>query len=158
MIRLVKTILVLALLVLVVMQFFRPEKNEAGYETVMAFEEDTKPTPQVASILKTQCYDCHSAQTQYPWYAEVAPVSWWLRDHIDDGKKHFNTSAWAEYSVKKKDHKLEELIEMVEDGEMPLDSYTWLHGNLEPDDKKILLQWAGIVRLQYVDELKMTSK
>ena len=158
MIRLVKTILVLALLVLVVMQFFRPEKNEAGYETVMAFEEDTKPTPQVASILKTQCYDCHSDQTQYPWYSEVAPVSWWLRDHIDDGKKHFDVSAWTEYSVKKKDHKLEELIEMVEDGEMPLDSYTWIHGNLEPDDKKILLQWAGIVRLQYVDELKMSSK
>jgi len=156
--RLIKTILVLALLVLVVMQFFRPERNDGGYETVIAFEEDTKPTAQVASILRTQCYDCHSDQTQYPWYAEAAPVSWWLRDHIDEGKKHFDVSSWAEYSVKKKDHKLEELIEMVEDGEMPLDSYTWIHGNLEPDDKKILLQWAGIVRLQYVEELKMSAK
>lgn len=156
--RLIKTILVLALLVLIVMQFFRPERNDGGYETVIAFEEETKPTPQVASILKTQCYDCHSDQTQYPWYAEVSPISWWLRDHIDHGKSHFDVSSWEEYSVKKKDHKLEELIEMVEDGEMPLDSYTWIHGDLAPEDKKALLQWAGLVRLQYVDELKVSSK
>ncbi|NND88349.1 MAG: heme-binding domain-containing protein [Flavobacteriaceae bacterium] len=156
--RIIKTILILALVVLVVMQFFRPERNNSGYETVAAFEQETKPSKEVANILRKQCYDCHSDQTQYPWYAEVAPVSWWLKDHIDDGKKHFNASAWESYSVKKKDHKLEELIEMVEDGEMPLDSYTWIHEDLSPENKKLLLQWAGLVRLQYVDELKMSSK
>jgi hypothetical protein len=158
MIRIIKTILILALVVLVIMQFFRPERNDSGYETVAAFEKETKPSPEVANILRKQCYDCHSDQTQYPWYAEVAPVSWWLKDHIDDGKKHFNASAWESYSVKKKDHKLEELIEMVEDGEMPLDSYTWIHEDLSPENKKLLLQWAGLVLLQYVDELKMSSK
>jgi hypothetical protein len=156
--KVIKYFLIIALVALVVMQFIRPEKNNMGYESVMFFENETKPSVQVATILKENCYDCHSDQTQYPWYAEIAPASYWLADHVKDGKKHFNVSAWKEYSVKKKDHKLEELIEMVEEGEMPLDSYTWIHGNLEEKDKNLLLQWAGLVRLQYKDELKMANK
>jgi len=156
--KILKYFLIIALAAFIIIQFIRPNKNEGGYESVMAFENETKPSVQVATILKEQCYDCHSDQTQYPWYSEIAPASYWLADHIKDGKKHFNVSAWSEYSVKKKDHKLEELIEMVEDGEMPLDSYTWIHGKLEDDDKKLLLQWAGLVRLQYRDELQMSTK
>ncbi len=156
--KILKYFLIIALAAFIIIQFIRPNKNEGGYESVMAFENTTKPSVQVATILKEQCYDCHSNQTQYPWYSEIAPASYWLADHIKDGKKHFNVSAWSEYSVKKKDHKLEELIEMVEEGEMPLDSYTWIHGKLEDDDKKLLLQWAGLVRLQYRDELQMSTK
>lgn len=156
--KILKYFLIIALAAFIIIQFIRPNKNEGGYESVMAFENETKPSVQVATILKEQCYDCHSNQTQYPWYSEIAPASYWLADHIKDGKKHFNVSAWSEYSVKKKDHKLEELIEMVEEGEMPLDSYTWIHGKLEDDDKKLLLQWAGLVRLQYKDELQMSTK
>lgn len=156
--KILKYFLIIALAAFIIIQFIRPNKNEGGYESVMAFENETKPSVQVATILKEQCYDCHSNQTQYPWYSEIAPASYWLADHIKDGKKHFNVSAWSEYSVKKKDHKLEELIEMVEEGEMPLDSYTWIHGKLEDDDKKLLLQWAGLVRLQYRDELQMSTK
>ncbi|MGB0949652.1 MAG: heme-binding domain-containing protein, partial [Marinirhabdus sp.] len=109
-----------ALLALVAIQFIRPEKNDQGYGTVTYFENETKPTAQVAAILKTNCYDCHSAQTHYPWYAQIAPVSFWLDDHIVHGKGHFDVSAWESYSIKKRDHKLEEVIEMVEQGEMPL--------------------------------------
>ena len=71
--------------------------------------------------------------------------------------KHFNVSTWNDYSIKKKEHKLEELIEMVEDDEMPLKSYTIIHGNLSEDDKKILLQWAGVARLQYKHQLEVSS-
>lgn len=156
--KILKYFLIIALAAFIIIQFIRPNKNEGGYESVMAFENETKPSVQVATILKEQCYDCHSNQTQYPWYSEIAPASYWLADHIKDGKKHFNVSAWSEYSVKKKDHKLEELIEMVEEGEMPLDSYTWIHGKLEDDDKKLLLQWPGLVRRQYKDELQMSTK
>ena len=80
-----------------------------------------------------------------------------IDEHIIDGKKHFNVSAWEAYSVKKKDHKLEELIEMVENGEMPLDSYTWLHGDLSEKDTKLLLQWATLVRLQYKNSLEVSA-
>ncbi len=155
--KILKYFLLLALVVLVVIQFIRPEKNSGGYESVMVFENDTKPTVKVAGILKENCYDCHSNQTQYPWYSEIAPFSYWLEDHIKHGKGKFNVSEWDTYSVKKKDHKLDELIEMVEKDEMPLDSYTWIHGNLAEDDKTLLLQWAALARMQYTEELKLSA-
>lgn len=156
--KILKYFLLLALVALVVIQFIRPEKNNSGYESVVAFEAETNPSQEVREILKTNCYDCHSGQTQYPWYAEIAPVSYWLADHIKDGQGHFNASKWESYSVKKKDHKLEELIEMVEKGEMPLDSYTWLHGDLSEENAKTLLQWATLARLKYANELKVSSE
>ena len=156
--RILKYILLLALAALVIMQFIRPEKNQGGYESIAAFEADTKPTKEILKILQNNCYDCHSDETQYPWYAEIAPVSYWLADHIKHGKGHFNVSKWETYSVKKKDHKLDELIEMVEKEEMPLDSYTWLHGDLSEEDAQLLVRWAQLVRLQYQDELKVSSK
>lgn len=156
--KIIKTILLIALLALVVMQFIRPDKNEGGYESVATFEAETKPSEAVRGILKESCYDCHSNHTRYPWYAEVAPVSYWLADHVKDGKKHFNVSEWEGYSVKKKDHKMEELIEEVEEGEMPLESYTWTHGGLTEDQKELVIQWAQLVRLNYRDQLKVSQK
>lgn len=156
--KVIKVVLVLALIALVAIQFIRPEKNSEGYKSVALFETETKPSNKVASILKQNCYDCHSNQTQYPWYSEIAPASLWLADHIDEGKEHFNVSAWENYTVKKKEHKLEELVEMVEDDEMPLQSYTIIHGNLSKDEKKLLLQWAGLARLQYKHLLEVSKK
>jgi len=158
MIKFIKVLLVLALVALVAIQFIRPEKNSEGYKSVASFESETRPSAVVAAILKESCYDCHSNQTNYPWYAEVAPFSLWLEDHIIDGKKHFNVSDWNNYTIKKKEHKLEELVEMVEKDEMPLRSYTIIHGNLSENNKKLLLQWAGLARLQYKHQLKISSK
>lgn len=154
----IKIFLVLALIALVAIQFIRPDKNNEGYKSVASFEAETKPSEKVAAILKESCYDCHSNQTQYPWYSEIAPASLWLNDHIIHGKKHFNVSDWNDYTVKKKEHKLEELVEMVEKDEMPLCSYTIIHGALSEDDKKLLLQWAGLVRLQYKHQLEVSSR
>ena len=74
-------------------------------------------------------------------------INYWLDEHIKDGKRHFNVSAWEKYSARKKDHKLEELIEYVEQGEMPLNSYSWLHVDLSTIDTKTLLRWAQISRI-----------
>ncbi len=156
--KILKYFLLVALAALLVIQFIRPDKNSEGYESVAAFEAETNPSLAVKEILKTNCYDCHSGQTQYPWYAEIAPVSYWLADHIKHGKGELNASAWESYSVKKKDHKLEEVIEMVEKGEMPLDSYTWLHGDLSEEDAKTLIQWVTLARLKYANELKVSSE
>ena len=99
------------------MQFYRPEKNVSEYDVIAQFEAETQPPQEVVTILKQKCYDCHSNQTEYPWYAEVAPISIWIDGHVEEGKEHFNVSEWATYSLKKKDHKLEELIEEVEENE-----------------------------------------
>ena len=153
-----KFIGLLLLLVFVVMQFVRPEKNKGAIEGIVAFKNDTKPSDDVFMILKKNCFDCHSDSTKYPWYAEVAPISYWLADHVKEAKGDFNMSAWETYSTKKKDHKLEELIEEVEEGEMPLESYAWIHGKLSKEDQEKLIQWANLARIQYQDELKVSYK
>jgi len=147
--KIVKKILIVLLIALVAIQFYRPEKNNAEYRDVAAFEAETKPSKSVAAILQNKCYDCHSNKTEYPWYAEIAPVSFWLNDHVEEGNEHFNVSKWTTYSDKKKDHKLDELIEEVEEGEMPLSSYTWLHGNITNEEKEALIAWAKKTRENY---------
>ncbi|MDC7996270.1 heme-binding domain-containing protein [Altibacter sp. HG106] len=155
--RIVKSIAIIALIALVVLQFFRPEKNDSGYASVADFEAETKVSSEVATLLKNNCYDCHSNQTQYPWYAEIAPISLWLDDHVKHGKGDFNVSEWATYSLKKKEHKLEELIEEVKEGEMPLPSYTWIHGDLTSEEKKLLLQWATLTHNDFRAALQATQ-
>lgn len=149
--KIIKRILVLLLVVFIVAQFFGPEKNEGSLESIAAFTKDTKPTEAVMTTLKTACFDCHTNSTRYPWYNSVTPVNYWLDDHIKHGKKHLNFSEWDSYSVKKKDHKLDELIEMVESKEMPLPSYTWTHGDAKLSDDQIeaLLSWASQMRMAY---------
>ncbi len=156
--RIVKFVLKLALVAFVIIQFIRPDKNNGGYQDLVFFEEELKPSKEVVGILKANCYDCHSNETKYPWYAEISPVNYWLEDHVEEGKEELNFAEWESYSVKKKDHKLEELIEEVEEGHMPLDEYTWMHDKLSPEDKKSLLQWATLARMQYKSQLEVSMK
>ena len=146
--KLVKRILTVLLIALVLLQFWRPEKNKSTENVVAAFEVETEPTPEVVATLKKYCYDCHSNNTVYPWYAEVAPISLWIDGHIEEGKEHFNVSDWAAWKLKKKDHKMDELIEEVEEGHMPEDSYTWIHGTMTDAEKEQLIAWARKVRAE----------
>ena len=148
----VKKIVLGVVVILIAIQFIRPNKNESGYESVAFFEKETQPSTEMQELLRSKCYDCHSYQTNYPWYAEIAPISLWINHHVEEGNEHFNVSEWESYSTKKKDHKLEELIEEVEEGEMPLTSYTWLHGDLTPEEKEALIHWAKELRTRYVVE------
>ncbi|MDX1314936.1 MAG: heme-binding domain-containing protein, partial [Eudoraea sp.] len=96
-------------------------------------------------------YDCHSNHTVYPWYNNIAPVSYWMADHVDHGKGDLNFSDWATYSGKKKDHKLEEVVEVMEDEVMPLKEYTWTHeeARLSKEQRKAIIEWAEKTRLLY---------
>ena len=149
--KLAKKLVILALVILAAMQLYRPQKNTAEGDYVAAFEAETQPSEEVKAILKTSCYDCHSANTEYPWYNNVAPISYWLEQHIQEGKEHLDFSAWETYSNKKKDHKLEELIEEVREGEMPLSEYTWTHreARLTEQQVNLLLEWAEKAREPY---------
>lgn len=155
--KIIKTILVLALVALIMIQFVHPDKNNGGYEGVSAFETETRVSTDVAVLLKENCYDCHSNQTHYPWYSNLAPFSYWQEDHVKDGKRHLNVSEWSQLSVKKKEHKFEEIGEMIENGEMPLKSYTWFHGDLSPEQRQLLIQWAGMSRLQYKNQMEVSA-
>ena len=149
--KILKKILLILLVAFIIAQFFGPEKNEGDLASIEAFLTETNPPEDVKLILKETCYDCHSDVTRYPWYNNITPVNYWLADHVKHGKKHFNVSGWEGNSVKRKDHKFEELIEMVEDKEMPLPSYTWTHSEAKLADAQInsVINWAKKVRLKY---------
>lgn len=154
--KLLKNILLALLLIFVVMQFFRPEKNSTQGDHTLDFITETDPPGEVKTILEQSCYDCHSNNTVYPWYNNVAPISYWLADHIKDGKKHLNLSEWNSYDAKKKDHKLEEVEEMVSEGEMPLNEYTWTHeeARLTVSQRNAIVEWAKKTRLLYQADLQ----
>ncbi len=137
--KIIKKSLVALLVLLVALQLYRPEKNEAEMRDVAAFESETSPNGEVVAILENKCYDCHSNKTVYQWYADVAPISLWIADHVEEGNEHFNVSQWETYDDKKKDHKLEELIEEVEESEMPLNEYTWTHEGITEGEKETII-------------------
>ncbi len=142
---------VVLLLVLIAMQFYRPEKNMAQGNHTAIFITETNPPEDVKLILKSTCYDCHSNNTSYPWYNNIAPVSYWLADHVKQGKDELNFSVWGSYSAKKKDHKLEEVVAVIEEGEMPLKEYTWTHAEAKLTDaqKQAIIKWAKQSRVLY---------
>lgn len=149
--KLIKKILLVLLLAFIIAQFFGPEKNKGSLTSIEPFLAETNPPEDVKLILKETCYDCHSDDTRYPWYNNITPVNYWLAEHVKDGKKHFNVSNWEGSSVKRKDHKFEELIEMVENKEMPLKSYTWTHSEAKLTDAQIksVVDWAKNMRIVY---------
>ncbi|MFN3300532.1 MAG: heme-binding domain-containing protein [Sediminibacterium sp.] len=142
-----KKLLLALLVVFLVLQAFRPEKNISGNK-----ENDISslyPVPEnVEQILVKACNDCHSNSTVYPWYAEVQPIAWWLDDHVKDGKKHLNFNEFASYRLAKQFHKLEEVFDEVKGGEMPLESYTVIHrdAKLTDEERNILMDWSVAVR------------
>lgn len=154
--KILKKILILLLIVFVIAQFFGPGKNEGDITSVEPFFTETNPPEDVRLILKENCLDCHSNHTRYPWYNNITPVNYWMADHVKNGTKHFNMSKWEGASVKRKDHKLDELIEMVEAKEMPLPSYTWTHreAKLTDSQRESVIAWAKQVRSTYSLELK----
>jgi hypothetical protein len=101
----------------------------------------------VNKILTKACNDCHSNNTRYPWYSNIQPVLWWLDDHIKDGKRAINLDEYTNRPLRYQYHKMEETIEMVKEGKMPLRSYTWIHKDaiLTADEKAKLTAWAQSV-------------
>lgn len=152
----------LALFVLA--QLYRPTRNLSNIQTNHV---STKyPVPQeVEAILKPACYDCHSNQTRYPWYAEVQPVAFWLADHVNEGKRKLNLSEFSNRSIAVQNHKFEEIIEVLNEKEMPLKSYTWTHGDavLTQQQRQLLVDWAqtnmNTLKTQYpADSLVLRRK
>lgn len=138
-----KKIAISVLILLIIFQFFRIDKTIKPIDETIDFISLTKPSDEIATILKVSCYDCHSNQNIYPWYTNIAPISWWIKSHINEASHHLNFSEWGNYSTKRKDHKLEECFEMIEENEMPMTSYTLIHGEAKLSDsqKNTLIKW-----------------
>jgi len=128
---------------LVVIQFFPVEKNKSDKTLDTDIIKLYNPPENVAAMLKTSCYDCHSNNTIYPWYSKIQPVAWYLQHHVNEGKHELNFSEFGKYSVMLKKHKLDECKGEVKEGGMPLTSYTLIHGNakLSANQKEELIFW-----------------
>lgn len=138
-----KPALYLLLALFLLAQFIRPAKNLSNDQSKHLSTRYPIPA-EVEAILKVACYDCHSNYTIYPWYAEIQPVAAWLANHVNEGKREINFSDLATRRIAVQNHKLEEVIEMVREGEMPLGSYTWVHRDaiLTREQKDLLIHWA----------------
>jgi len=136
------------LVIFVAIQFIRPERNNGSMFGPNDITHYVKVPDTVMSILKTSCYDCHSNHTVYPWYVNLNPVGLWLRSHIDDGKHAINFSDLSSFNKKKLDHRMKDITEQVEKMEMPLNSYTLIHGYAKLDSNQILLikEWTIAAR------------
>ena len=138
------------LAILVIIQFFRPAKNinTADVATANDISKVYTVPEKVQQILKTSCYDCHSNNTIYPWYNNIQPVAWWLKNHVDEGKREINFNEFSSYSARRQYKKMEEVIEQIKEDEMPLSSYTIIHrdAKLNPEQKLALTTWAEAIR------------
>lgn len=127
MIKLLKIIALILLVAFVGIQFIPSERNQSEFVPKTDFLTVNNTPDNIGKLLQVACYDCHSNNTDYPWYNKVQPIAWFLEDHVVEGKKELNFSEWDEYSNRRKNSKLKSIISQIEDDEMPLFSYTLLH-------------------------------
>jgi hypothetical protein len=138
-----KKILIVLLVAFVIIQFFRIDKTSPLTNKGTDFLVIKNTPENVAKIIKSSCYDCHSNETKYPWYSNFQPVAWFLKNHIEGGRKKLNFSTFASYTTKKQAHQLEEAANAVEGGYMPMDSYLLIHSEakLNAEQKTLLTNY-----------------
>lgn len=146
--RPVKKIGMMISIVLVAIQFIQPARNKSVQEMPTDFSRNVAISPEVDALLKTACYDCHSNNTRYPWYTYVQPAGWIMSKHISNGKKELNFNEFGTYSSRRQQSKLKSIADQVNDDEMPLPSYRWLHktARLSIKNKALIIDWATKAR------------
>lgn len=144
----IKKVLIALLVIFVLIQVIRPAKNKSDKLSINDISTKYSLPEDVKNILKTSCYDCHSNNTIYPWYAEVQPVGWWLNNHINDGKSEVNFSEFAAYPIRRQYHKLADINDQVKKDEMPLESYLLIHryAKLNDQQKSAIAKWVTLLR------------
>lgn len=139
-----KVIVAVIVLALAAIQFVRPERTNPPVKREATLESNASVPGEVGSILERSCKDCHSNETAWPWYSNVAPMSWSVAEHVSHGREELNFSEWGTYSDERKQRKLEEICEEVTEREMPHRQYLWLHWDaaLSESDIAALCEWT----------------
>jgi hypothetical protein len=137
-------LVVIGFCLFVVAQFVGPAKTNPVIDPSLALESKLHVDSQVETILNRSCVDCHSNRTRWPWYTNVAPVSWFVIGHVNDGRRDLNFSEWGNYDKRKQTTRLDQMCQLAKAGAMPLSSYTPLHpgSKLSGDDVKALCEWT----------------
>jgi hypothetical protein len=146
--KVLKFMALAAVLLFVGAQFVRPEKINRPVDPARTLEANAQVPPEVSAILSRSCNDCHSNQTRWPWYSQIAPASWFLADHVRDGRRMLNFSNWSRYSRSDAASLLGLVCREVQTGTMPLPSYTIIHrdARLSEADVRTLCDWSQAER------------
>lgn len=152
----IKKILLALLVVFIAMQFIRPAKNSSNALQQSDMVTNFNVPSNVAGILKTSCFDCHSNNTRYPWYAQIQPAGWLLANHIKEGKAALNFNGFTSYSHRRMLSRLKSVRNSIKDGSMPLSSYTFIHSDakLSDESEALLLDWTS----KTIDSLSKTRE
>ena len=141
--KIVKIIALILLVGFVGIQFVPTDLNQSDTVPKTDFLLVNNTQENISALLQESCYDCHSNNTEYPWYNKVQPVAWFLEDHINEGKEELNFNEWDAYSNRRKNSKLKSIISQVKDDEMPLASYTLIHkdAKLSNSEKTLIIDY-----------------
>jgi hypothetical protein len=141
--RVFRWLLFLLIGVLIASQFVKVERTNP------AVTADLKAPAEVKKIFNQSCYDCHSNETDWPWYSYIAPVSWLIIDDVNGGRKQLNFSEWERLSSKKRNELKKEIWTEIKEGNMPLKIYTYVHpaSTLDLTQKNIIKHWASGTRI-----------
>ncbi|HNP68559.1 MAG TPA: heme-binding domain-containing protein [Aequorivita sp.] len=141
--KIVKIIAIVLLVAFVGIQFMPTTRNQSDSVPSTDFMLVNNVPENIQKKLQVSCYDCHSNNTQYPWYNKVQPVAWFLEDHIKEGKAELNFNEWDSLSNRRKKSKLRSIIKQIESDEMPLYSYTLIHkdASFSEAEKQELIRW-----------------
>ena len=139
-----KKILLGLVVVLIVIQFVQPTKNKSAEILTTDLTKTMNVPDSLQRILRISCYDCHSNNTNYPWYSNIQPFGWLLARHVRGGKEDLNFSEFGSYSVRRQKSKLNGIANSIRDETMPLSSYAIIHkdARLSNKEKEILMIWA----------------
>lgn len=131
------------LIIFIGIQFYRPNKNKQLETTLDDFLLSEKAPKKVSILIKNSCYNCHSNKTNYFWYDNIAPASWFVDNHIKEAKEHLNFSTWATLDNRDKAGVISEIAVNITENKMPLPSYTMIHSDakLSEKDKQQVLNW-----------------
>lgn len=138
-----KKIAIVSGVAFIAVQFIQPAHNKSVQILPTDFAVLYKPPQQVQQILQNACYDCHSSNTNYPWYSNIQPMAWMMARHITNGKEKLNFSEFGSNSTRKQISKLKEISNQIKDGEMPVTSYKLMHknANLSQEEETLLMTW-----------------
>ena len=146
--RVLRWVVIVLVVGLIIAQFFGPAKTNPPGDAAQAIESRLQVTPPVAAILDRSCIDCHSNKTRWPWYSNVAPVSWFVISHVNEGRQNLNLSEWGRYTPSDAEGLFKQICKQVKVGAMPLSSYTPLHpgSRLSAEDVTTLCAWTDAER------------
>lgn len=144
----VKIIILVLFIIIIAIQFIQPARNQSGQVNQNSITKIYSVPKKVQMILSVACYDCHSNNTRYPWYANIQPGSWWMASHIKEGKNGLNFDEFASYSNRLQQSKLKSIVNSINNGTMPLSSYTLIHKEaiLSREDKMSIKNWVNTIK------------